>query len=129
MLKFRKERIYYEHEKNEKNFSFGVFLLTIFPAYSEGKFNLKFGSDMATSFALRPFLYSYPSMPSLYFNIGGSIPIWQLKKGSLGLDFGTELWMPDSPIMVADNPSANNKEADPIDSFKAYLGVTYFLPL
>ncbi len=162
-------------------------LFAIFPAYSEGKFILKFGSDMATSFALRPFLganvaadytwnsgfglglgikeywnitkydyeapfiggpygfikfknfmagagffYSYPSMPSLYFNIGGSIPIWQLKKGSLGLDFGTELWMPQEEIIPADSPGSGPQMSDTkkaLDSFKIYLGVTYFLTL
>ncbi len=66
---------------------------------------------------------------SMYTSLGGEIPIWELKHGKLGLDFGTELWAPVSAIVIMDNSSEENKETSPLDSFKIYLGVTYFLPL
>ncbi len=169
----------------KKSFFAIVFLFATSFLFAEGNFNLKFGTDAASTFTFKPlaginiavdytwtggfslglgfkeywnitnednrglfcggpyfsinckyFTYRIGTFfteglgsLSLYAGIGGEIPIWTLGRGKLGLDFGAELWIPDSPIMVADDPSANNKEADPIDSFKAYLGVTYFLPL
>lgn len=162
-----------------------VFLFAATVLFAEGNFNLKFGTDAASTFTFKPlagvniaadytwtggfslglgfkeywnitsednrglfcggpyfsinykyfntrigsfFIEGFGSI-SLYAGIGGELPIWTLGRGKLGLDFGAEFWSPVSPIIVADDPSANNKKTDPLDSFKVYLGVTYFLPL
>ena len=73
---------------------------------------------------------------SLYFNIGGAIPVWEMKKGTLGIDFGAELWKTAETIEVAygqsnsgNYPSSTKNENSPLNDLKIYAGVTYFLPL
>ena len=73
---------------------------------------------------------------SLYFKIGGAIPVWEIKKGKLGIDFGAELWLTAEPIEVAygqsssgNYPSSTKNENSPLNDLKIYAGVTYFLPL
>ena len=66
---------------------------------------------------------------SMYFNIGGAIPIWEMKKGKLGIDFGTELWMPVEKVELSDSSSSSSNKNNTLNSFKLYVGATYFLPL
>ena len=67
---------------------------------------------------------------SMYFNIGGAIPIWEIKKGKFGIDFGTELWMPVERVEVSDSSSSSSSnKTSTLNSFKLYVGATYFLPL
>lgn len=66
----------------------------------------------------------------MYFNIGGAIPIWEIKKGKFGIDFGTELWMPVERVEVSDSSSSSSSnKTSTLNSFKLYVGATYFLPL
>ena len=80
-----------------------------------------------------------------YLNIGGALPLWEMKKGKLGLDFGLEAWFPPATYIPEDDDSNTNSNApmgciavDPStimsrytwkDGFEVYVGVTYFLPL
>ncbi|MBO4859722.1 MAG: hypothetical protein J5527_14505 [Treponema sp.] len=69
---------------------------------------------------------------SMYFNIGGAIPFWEMKKGRLGIDFGAEFWMTSEEIEWGYSgaySSSSEPKNSPLNDLKIYAGVTYFLPL
>ena len=69
---------------------------------------------------------------SMYFNIGGAIPVWEMKKGKLGIDFGAEFWMTSEEIEWGYSgaySSSSEPKNSPLNDLKIYAGVTYFLPL
>ena len=75
---------------------------------------------------------------SLYAFIGGTIPVWELKKGKLGIDFGLEFWGTEiTKSLLFDEKQSKGSDSDGsfssaagfLNAPKVFLGVSYFLPL
>lgn len=71
---------------------------------------------------------------TFYFNIDGSIPIWEMKRGKLGINFGLDFWC--EPVREIIATSSNygyiqdiHKKYGILDYIKLYAGITYLLPL